>query len=283
MKYFEVEIADGLRVPCENPDGLDIVSGDEVVIKLPRYEDFGRVRRLLREIRVKDENKRGMILRQATDNDRACAEKFRLEEADKERQALEEIRELKLKMKVIKTHCSMDGAQVIFLFTADGRVDFRELVKRLSRRLSRRIELRQVGVRDETAVIGGIGPCGRPFCCKTFLHEFDSINVRTAKDQGLTLNPATISGMCGRLKCCLKFEHSCYKEESKGLPKLGQDVTTTQGPGTVVEVNILKKELRVQLKGRNEKIVTVPASECKFKGHGCGGCCGKDDTNKENE
>ena len=161
------------------------------------------------------------------------------------------VNSLGLEMKLLNAHYSLDGKLVTIQFSADGRVDFRELVKELSRALCTRIELRQIGVRDETGIHGGIAVCGQQLCCARFLKEFNSINVKMAKEQDLSLTPATISGVCGRLKCCLKYEHEGYQEFEKGMPRRGEWCDTPQGRGRVSDRNLLTRRVSVTLESGN--------------------------------
>lgn len=275
--YFQVKFNDGIKLDCQVEAGLEVKSGDWVIVKTDRVTDFGMVTTEIPPKRVSDKKADyPTIARIANEQDRLQAKSNfeRLKETHKI--AKEEIREHKLDMKLIKTHCTLDCNLIILLFTADGRVDFRQLLKSLSKRLSSRIELRQVGVRDETAVLGGIGTCGREFCCSSFLNYFESINVRTAKDQGLPLNPATISGACGRLKCCLKYEHEAYKDLQKGLPRPGSAYKTPEGNGKVIDVNYLKGIIRVKLFDDSHKIIEINVKEKNVKKKSncgqCGGC-----------
>jgi len=274
--YFQVKFNDGIKLDCQVEAGLEVKPGDWVIVKTDRVTDLGMISTEIPKKRVSD--KKGdypTISRLANDQDKLQAKSNfeRLKETHKI--AKEEIREHKLDMKLIKTHCTLDCNLIILLFTADGRVDFRQLLKSLSKRLSSRIELRQVGVRDETAVLGGIGTCGREFCCSSFLNYFESINVRTAKDQGLPLNPATISGACGRLKCCLKYEHEAYKDLQKGLPRPGSAYKTPEGNGKVIDVNYLKGIIRVKLFDDSHKIIEINVKEKYSKKKGCPKCDSK--------
>ena len=153
----------------------------------------------------------------------------------------------RLDMKLTGVEIAFDGSKILFYFTAEGRVDFRELVKDLAGTFHTRIELRQIGVRDESKMLGGIGICGREFCCSSYLTDFHPVSIRMAKDQGLSLNPVKISGTCGRLMCCLKYEQSVYEEASRRLPKIGAIADTPQGQGTVVDVNLLKETVKIRL------------------------------------
>ena len=160
-------------------------------------------------------------------------------------------------MKLIDVEYTFDNNKVIFYFTADGRVDFRELVKDLATIFKTRIELRQIGVRDEAKMLGGLGPCGRPMCCSSFLGDFASVSIKMAKEQNLSLNPTKISGICGRLMCCLNYEQSTYEDIRKRLPKVGSIVKTSEGTGEVVQNNIVKESVKVKLKKKDEEILEM--------------------------
>lgn len=168
--------------------------------------------------------------------------------------AKEKIRDHELEMKLINVEYTFDRSKMIFSFTADGRIDFRNLVRDLAAVFRTRIELRQVGVRDEAKALGGIGPCGRQLCCSTFLGDFIPVSIKMAKDQGLSLNPTKISGLCGRLMCCLKYENDEYKEAKKELPDFGKEVMTPDGKGKVVGLNLLSRIVRVRLAGRETPV-----------------------------
>ena len=187
------------------------------------------------------------VLRPATPEDKRRAK----ENAEKEQRAMrvcqEKIAAHKLDMKLVDVEYTFDNSKILFYFTADGRVDFRELVKDLAAVFRTRIELRQIGVRDEAKMLGGIGICGRPFCCSQFLPDFEPVSIKMAKEQGLSLNPTKISGSCGRLMCCLKYEQNVYEELLKLTPKNGALVNTPEGKGTVVEANVLSGVIKVRL------------------------------------
>lgn len=168
-----------------------------------------------------------------------------------------------LEMKLLDVECNFDGTKTTFFFTADGRVDFRELVKDLAGVFHNRIELRQIGVRDETKLLGGIGLCGRPYCCSVFLDSFQPVSTKMAKLQNLSLNPAKISGACGRLMCCLRYEQEAYEELTANVPKNGAHIDTPDGPGTVVQVNLLRQTVKVQLDGENEEVRLYTAEQLK--------------------
>ncbi len=165
---------------------------------------------------------------------------------------LEKIQAHKLNMKLVNCEYSFDRSKILFYFTAESRVDFRELVKDLAKIFKARIEMRQIGVRDEAKLFGGFGPCGRELCCSKFLKDFEPVTIKMAKEQGLPLNPPKISGLCGRLMCCLSYEHECYRKLSHDLPKEGDKIVTPQGKGRVVSVNVLRRAVLVEISEGNQ-------------------------------
>ena len=187
------------------------------------------------------------LVRVATENDRRTAEYNQQREAEAFDVCQKKIQQHNLDMKLVRVECSFDGNKILFFFTADGRVDFRELVKDLAGVFRSRIELRQIGVRDEAKMLGGLGICGRPFCCNQFMDDFVPVSIKMAKTQNLSLNPTKISGTCGRLMCCLKYEQDAYEDAIKRLPKNDSFVQTPDGPGNVCDVNILKEKVTVRL------------------------------------
>ena len=222
--------------------------GEKVVVETARGTECGEVVFACREIPdEKLTQPLKPVLRTATAEDIRRAEENR----EKERRALsvcqKKIEEHKLEMKLVDAEYAFDNSKILFYFTADGRVDFRELVKDLAGVFRARIELRQIGVRDEAKMLGGIGICGRPFCCSQFLPDFEPVSIKMAKEQGLSLNPTKISGSCGRLMCCLKYEQSVYEELLKMTPKPGSLVNTPEGKGVVVEADTLSGALKVRL------------------------------------
>ena len=186
------------------------------------------------------------VLRLATENDRRTAQLCRQKEKDAFRICQKKIAEHKLEMKLVRVECNFDSSKILFFFTADGRVDFRELVKDLASVFRARIELRQIGVRDESKMLGGLGLCGQPFCCSRFLKNFQPVSIKMAKEQGLSLNPAKISGSCGRLMCCLAYEQKSYEYLNSITPQVGSIVRTPEGEGTVIEVNVVAGTLKVR-------------------------------------
>lgn len=231
-----------------DPGELEIEKNQDVIVETSRGIECGRVvigKKYVREEEVVLPLK--PVLRIATADDLAQVK----ENERSAREALdicqEKVDEHGLEMKLVDAEYTFDRNKIIFYFTADGRVDFRELVKDLAAIFRTRIELRQIGVRDEAKLLGGIGPCGRVLCCSSFLGDFEPVSIKMAKDQNLSLNPIKISGMCGRLMCCLKYENDYYEEMKARLPDLGEDVGTPDGVGRVVNLNLLEGRVQVEL------------------------------------
>lgn len=236
-----------------NPKEFQVKSGDHVIVETARGIEFGSVvseRRQVKEKCIGDELK--PVLRIVTKEDEERAAKNRAKEKEAYKICLDKIKEHELDMKLVSTEYTFDNNKVLFYFTADGRIDFRELVKDLASVFKTRIELRQIGVRDETKIKGGIGICGRSLCCNTFLSEFVPVSIKMAKEQNLSLNPTKISGVCGRLMCCLKNEQDTYEYLNSKLPNVGDEVKTNTGvKGVVHEVSVLRQ--RVKLVVTDEK------------------------------
>lgn len=251
------------------PGKFDITQGDNVIVETARGVEFGRVVSGPKE--VKDEEvvqPLKSVIRVATEQDRRVEEKNREKEKDAFRICLEKIRKHGLEMKLIDAEYTFDNNKVLFYFTADGRIDFRELVKDLAAVFRTRIELRQIGVRDETKIRGGIGICGRPLCCNTYLSEFAAVSIKMAKEQNLSLNPTKISGVCGRLMCCLTNEEETYEELNSQLPSFGDSVTTPEGlTGSVHSLSVLRKLVKVIviLENDEKEIREYRAEELKFR------------------
>ncbi len=195
------------------------------------------------------------IMRKATEEDEKRREKNEARKADALKTAEEKVQKHQLKMKLIDCEFTFDGSKVIFYFTAEGRIDFRELVRDLASAFKIRIELRQVGIRDEAKLLGGIAPCGRPCCCSSYLQDFKKVSIKMAKTQGLSLNPSKISGLCGRLMCCLEYENGYYSDIYKKMPKLGSEVKTKDGAGTVISNNMLKLLVKVKFENPDGSMV----------------------------
>lgn len=231
-----------------DPDQYTLTLDDCVIVETARGIEYGEVviaNKLVDEDDVVLPLKK--VIRIADEKDRRNVEKN--EQMAKEAYVIceEKIAAHELEMNLVDVEYTFDRNKVIFYFTADGRIDFRELVKDLAARFKTRIELRQIGVRDEAKLLGGIGPCGRMLCCSTFLGDFEPVSIKMAKDQNLSLNPSKISGLCGRLMCCLKYENETYEEAKRNLPDVGERVETERGAGKVVDLNILAKTIHVEL------------------------------------
>ena len=222
--------------------------GEMVIVETVRGVEMGEAVTSAREI--SDESLVGElkpILRKATQRDVETAEQNRAKERNAFPICAEKIKAHKLDMKLVNVECTFDGSKMVFYFTSDGRVDFRELVKELASVFHTRIELRQIGVRDEARFLGGLGICGRKICCGAFLSDFTPVSIKMAKEQNLSLNPTKISGQCGRLMCCLKYEQDFYEETLKKLPRLGKDIMTPDGIGTVTEISTIKEKVKVRI------------------------------------
>lgn len=251
-----------------DPKDNEISTGDHVIVETARGTEYGTV--VLSPKEVPDEKviqPLKQVIRMATpeDDDRVMSNKDREKEAYKICQ--EKIIKRGLEMKLVEAEYTFDNSKLLFYFTADGRVDFRELVKDLAAVFRTRIELRQIGVRDETKILGGIGICGRELCCKSYLSDFAPVSIKMAKEQNLSLNPTKISGTCGRLMCCLKNEQDTYEYLNSRLPGIGDTVTTRDGlTGEVQAVNVLRQQVRVLIDLDDTKEVRdYPTEELKFK------------------
>lgn len=251
-----------------SPGKFEVKRGDQVIVETARGVEFGNV--VMGPKEVKDEEitqPLKTVIRLATEDDRRVEEKNRKKEKEAFQICLEKIHKHGLEMKLIDAEYTFDNNKVLFYFTADGRIDFRQLVKDLAAIFKTRIELRQIGVRDETKILGGIGICGRSLCCHTYLSEFAPVSIKMAKEQNLSLNQTKISGVCGRLMCCLKNEQETYEELNKKLPGIGDTVTLPDGiQGTVQSVNVLRQRVKVVVEVNDEKeIQEFPVNELKFR------------------
>lgn len=243
-----VRFKDAGKIYYFDPNGLDISKGQLLIVETAKGIECGTAQYSVRE--VSDDNITSPlkpVIRIADNNDLKTIEANK----KKEKEALEicekKIKEHNLEMSLTSAEYSFDCSKIVFYFTADGRVDFRELVKDLGAALHTRIELRQIGIRDESRILGGLGMCGRPFCCSTFLDDFHSVTIKMAKDQGLPLAPGKISGTCGRLMCCLKYEQNSYEYLHKITPTKGTVVDCREGRGVVIDSSLLTGKLKVQL------------------------------------
>ncbi len=249
-------------------DNFTPVMGDYVIVSTERGIDLGEVvmgTRPVEDDRFK--SSLGKMIRVATEQDIQKATENRTKEAEAFVICQKKIAEHKLEMKLVSVECSFDNSKILFYFTANGRVDFRALVKDLASVFKTRIELRQIGVRDEARMLGGLGPCGRPICCGTFLSDFQPVSIKMAKEQSLSLNPTKISGVCGRLMCCLKYEQDHYEQPRKKMPRMGKEVMTPDGPGTICELNVVKETVSVRItKGDSSEVKTFPMDQVSRPG-----------------
>ena len=251
-----------------NPKGYKVSIGDHVIVETARGIEYGKV--VLGPKNIEEEevvHPLKEVLRVATKEDEEQEQMNRVKEKEAFKICQKKIREHGLEMKLIDAEYTFDNNKVLFYFTADGRIDFRQLVKDLAAIFKTRIELRQIGVRDETKILGGIGICGRCLCCHTYLSEFAPVSIKMAKEQNLSLNQTKISGVCGRLMCCLKNEQETYEELNKKLPGVGDTVTTQDGmQGTVHSVNVLRQLVKVIVEVNDEKeIQEYPVCQLKFR------------------
>lgn len=242
---------------------FQLLPGDEVVVDAEFGPTLAEVKGPVERKIVDDELPR--VLRKATEIDLEKAEEHRERESRAYRFALERIRERDLPMNLIRTQSIHDGSRLVFFFSADGRIDFRALVRDLAGEFKTRIEMRQIGVRDGAQMLGGIGPCGRELCCSTFLENFEPISIQIAREQGLTLNPEKISGMCGRLMCCLVYEQKVYRRIESRLPEAGERVDTEDGPGEIREVDVINRRVTVDLD--SDQTTTLSLDEIDSSDH----------------
>ncbi len=245
-----------------SPSGKKVNEGEFVIVETVRGVECGEVvtaNRMVEDTKIIPPLK--SIIRVATDADRETVKQNKIKEEKAFKICQEKILAHKLDMKLVDVECTFDNNKLLFYFTAETRVDFRDLVKDLASVFRTRIELRQIGVRDEAKILGGLGICGRPFCCKDFMGEFQPVSIKMAKEQGLSLNPTKISGTCGRLMCCLKYEQDAYEELLKTTPKVGAYVSTEKFKGYVEEVNLLTGKLKVKPEKSEEPAVTFDKSE----------------------
>ena len=268
IKIIGVRFRNVGKVYYFSPKNFDICVGDHVIVETARGVEYGHV--VLGPKEVEDEKviqPLKEVIRLATPKDDAREESNRRKEREAFEICQKKIREHELEMKLIDAEYTFDNNKVLFYFTADGRIDFRELVKDLAAVFKTRIELRQIGVRDETKILGGMGICGRALCCHTYLSEFAPVSIKMTKEQNLSLNPTKISGVCGRLMCCLKNEQETYEYLNRKLPGVGDSVTTPENlKGEVTSVNVLRQLVKVLVDVDDEKeIREYPVSELKFR------------------
>ena len=253
VKVVGVRFKKAGKIYYFDPDEFIIDAGANVIVETARGIEFGEAVIANRE--VADEEivaPLKKVMRIASDEDSKHADENKRKEKEAFSTCLQKIRDHSLEMKLIDVEYTFDNNKILFYFTADGRVDFRELVKDLAAVFKTRIELRQIGVRDESKMMGGIGVCGRVLCCSSYLGEFQPVSIKMAKEQGLSLNPTKISGTCGRLMCCLKYEQDAYEEIIRRIPRMGAIVDTPDGQGIVMDISLLKEIVKVRLDKGNE-------------------------------
>lgn len=268
IKIVGVRFRKAGKIYYFDPAGMEIETGTHVIVETARGIEFGTViipPREMEEDGVVQPLK--PVIRIATEADEITEQKNKEKEKEAFQICLEKIAKHKLEMKLVEAEYTFDNNKLLFYFTADGRIDFRELVKDLASVFRTRIELRQIGVRDETKILGGIGICGRPLCCSTYLSEFIPVSIKMAKEQNLSLNPTKISGVCGRLMCCLKNEEETYEYLNSRLPNVGDYVTTIEGlKGEVQSVSVLRQLVKVIVEVNDEKeIREYKVDELKFR------------------
>lgn len=260
-KIIEVQIGEYRPVAFFDLNEIECQRGDFVILEVDKSSEFGRVVSDITAVcKGKTENSEGKVLRKATDGDLKQIENNRMKSGDALNACLRKITERKLDMNIVKAEYTFDCSKIVFSFTAEGRVDFRNLVKDLARIFRVRIELKQIGVRDRAKVTGGYGVCGRELCCSSFLKGFHPLSIKMAKQQGLPLNPSRISGVCGRIKCCMAYEYSVYRQYARSLPHVGERITTQEGKGRVMDVNILKRFATVDMGEGKIVKMTFPAA-----------------------
>ena len=257
-EVIQIRLREAGKMGYYSTSGLSLAVGDYIIVEEERGQEYGLVlsdAEVLLDADLQSQEPLRKVIRKATQGDLHQIDKNKKKMEEISRTCMRKIQEHRLPMKLVEAEYSFDRSKIIFYFTAEGRIDFRELVKDLAHIFKARIELKQIGVRDEAKMLGGVGPCGRGLCCSKFLKDFEPITIRMAKEQRLPLNPTKISGLCGRLMCCLGYEYQSYKELLKGLPKEGQRVKTKDGAGKVISVNILKRNALVELE--DGKQITV--------------------------
>ncbi len=258
----DIQFRPGQKIYYFDPNGHTCKAGDHVIIDTARGPEFGICASGVHKIPAKDVvSPLRPVLRHANEQDERIVAENMLKERKAHQVCLEKIDEYGLDMQLVSAECSFDGSKILFFFTAEERVDFRELVKDLASTFHTRIELRQIGVRDKAKMVGGLGICGRPFCCSIFLDDFQPMSIKMAKTQNLRLNPAKISGTCGRLMCCLKYEQEAYEDLLRSAPKLESFVDTPEGRGNIVDVDLLRQRVKVRLENQPETIVTYRNEE----------------------
>ena len=262
VSVVDIQFRPGQKVYFFDPDGITLAQGDHVIIDTARGEEYGVCASGIHRIRQKDVvAPLRKVLRRASAQDERVVAENRAREAKAQSVCIQKIQAHGLDMQLVSAECAFDGSKILFYFTADERVDFRELVKDLASVFHTRIELRQIGVRDKAKMVGGLGICGRPFCCASFLDDFQPVSIKMAKSQNLSLNPTKISGTCGRLMCCLKYEQDTYEALIRTSPKIESFVDTPEGRGTVIEADILRQRVKVRMENDPDTISTFANEE----------------------
>ena len=255
VEVVDIQFRPGQKIYFFDPDGVSYAAGDHVIIDTARGAEFGIVAAGNHTIPPKDVvAPLRKVIRKANAQDEKTIAENRAKEKKAQEVCLQKIADHGLDMQLVSAEVAFDGSKILFYFTADERVDFRELVKNLASVFHTRIELRQIGVRDKAKMVGGLGICGRPFCCASFLDDFQPVSIKMAKTQNLSLNPTKISGTCGRLMCCLKYEQDAYEDLLRTSPKMDSFVDTPEGRGTVVEIDLLRQRVKVRMEDSPETI-----------------------------
>ncbi|MBU4199395.1 MAG: stage 0 sporulation protein [Kiritimatiellae bacterium] len=252
FRWVHISCGDTHLVKCFSPSDLAIKEGDACVVELDKIPEFGHVATISEVSGTPDASVKDfpVVLRRATLQDQARASENVLFTKTALRLCHEKISHYQLNMRLLRVRYSFDRSRLMVIFTAEDRVDFRQLVQDLAAETHARIEMRQIGIRDAAAIVGGVAPCGRTLCCSVWIEDFENIHIRMAKTQGLSLNPASVNGMCGRLKCCLRFENNCYQDMGRDLPREGDRVECPAGQGRVLESRVLSQRVKVCLDDR---------------------------------
>ncbi len=262
VEVVDIQFRPGQKIYFFDPDGVTYSPGDHVIIDTARGAEFGICAGGNHTIPPKDVvAPLRKVLRKANAQDEKIVAENRAKEKKAYDVCLQKIADHKLDMQLVSAEVAFDGSKILFYFTADERVDFRELVKNLASVFHTRIELRQIGVRDKAKMVGGLGICGRPFCCASFLDDFQPVSIKMAKTQNLSLNPTKISGTCGRLMCCLKYEQDAYEDLIRTSPKMESFVDTPEGRGTVVEIDLLRQRVKVRMEDSPETVSVFPNTD----------------------
>ncbi len=265
VEVIGVSFRNNSKIYYFSPKGIKVQIGQFVIVETSRGIEYGKVLIENKLVNVSETvSPLKSIIRIATEDDHERNEKNKLLEKDALEICKQKIESHKLDMSLVGVEYTFDNSKLLFYFTSEGRVDFRELVKSLASVFKTRIELRQIGIRDEAKMMGGLGPCGRPFCCSDFLTDFAQVSIKMAKEQNFSLNSAKISGSCGRLMCCLRYEHEVYEEALKTTPSVGSTVSTSNGVGTVVETRPLLQLVKVKLDEKPENPKLYKCSEIKI-------------------